>query len=155
LFKIEKLIEESKYGIHDISKTELNGHGFPRFNMPFELGIFFGAKRFGSSVQNSKNALIFERTQFSYQNYLSDLSGIDTKAHNDDTFIIINSIRNWLKTSSKRSTIPSHLRIIEDFKNFQIELPAALTNLSLEIATLTFDDLCTAIEEFLKPIMGM
>jgi hypothetical protein len=47
LSKIEKLIEVSKYGIHDISRTELNAHNFPRFNMPFELGIFFGAKRHG------------------------------------------------------------------------------------------------------------
>ena len=40
LLKIEKLIEISKYGIHDISRIELNNHGFPRFNMPFELGFF-------------------------------------------------------------------------------------------------------------------
>ncbi len=63
----------SKYGIHDISRTELNSSGFPRFNKPFELGIFFGAKRFGYKDQKSKNALIFEKTKFTYQNYMSDL----------------------------------------------------------------------------------
>ena len=72
----------SKYGIHDISRTELNSSGFPRFNMQFELGTFFGAKRFGYKNQKSKNALIFEKTKFTYQNYMSNLNGIDTKAHN-------------------------------------------------------------------------
>lgn len=153
LSKIEKLINISKYGIHDISRTELNAHNFPRFNMPFELGLFFGAKRFGNRDQKSKNALIFERTRFTYQNYLSDLSGVDTKAHNNDTSLIIQSIRDWLKTSSRRNTIPGHLSIIEDFNNFEIDLPAALANINLEISTLTFNDLCTSIEEFLKPIM--
>lgn len=153
LSKIENLIANSRYGIHDISRTELNAHSFPRFNMPFELGIFFGAKRFGNRDQKSKNALIFERTKFTYQNYLSDLSGVDTKAHNNDTSIIIQSIRDWLKTSSRRSSIPGHLKIIEDFNTFEIELPAALANLNLEISTLTFNDLCLTIEEFLRRIM--
>jgi len=121
--------------------------------MPFELSIFFGAKRFGNRDQKSKNALIFERTKFTYQNYLSDLSGVDTKAHNNDTSIIIQSIRDWLKTSSRRSSIPGHLKIIEEFNTFEIELPAALANLNLEISTLTFNDLCLTIEEFLRRIM--
>lgn len=153
LSKIETLIENSKYGIHDISRTELNTHNFPRFNMPFELGIFFGAKRFGNKQQKSKNALIFERTRFTYQNYLSDLSGVDTKAHNNDTSLIIQSIRDWLKTSSRRSSIPGHLSIIDGFNNFEAVLPVALANLNLDITSITFNDLCSSIEEFLKPLM--
>ncbi len=122
--------------------------------MPFELGLFFGAKTFGNKDQKSKNALIFERTKFTYQNYLSDLSGIDTKAHNDDTSVIIQSIRDWLKTSSLRRSIPGHLTIIKEFNNFKSELPAALSKLNLEISTLTFNDLCLVIEEYLKPLMA-
>src|SRR5690349_7037133 len=48
LLKIQSCIKACRYGIHDISRTELNENGLPRFNMPFELGIFFGAKYFGS-----------------------------------------------------------------------------------------------------------
>lgn len=154
LSKIEKLVAGSKFGIHDISRTELNDHGFPRFNMPFELGIFFGAKRFGATDQKSKNALIFERTKFTYQNYMSDLNGIDTKAHNNNTSIIIQSIGDWLKTSSQRAAIPGHLNIINDFKNFQVQLPVILVRLGLEMPGLAFNDLCLIIEEFLKPIMA-
>lgn len=150
LSKIEKLVENSRYGIHDISRTELNSQGFPRFNMPFELGLFFGAKRFGTKQQRSKNALIFERTKFSYQNYMSDLSGIDTKEHNNDTSKIIKSIRDWLKVASKRATITGHLTIIKDFKNFRTQLPIILSTLGLEMANLTYNDLCLVIEEYLK-----
>src|ERR1019366_2769141 len=58
LAKIERLIESCRYGVHDISRTELNTHGLPRFNMPFELGIFFGAKKFGNEAQKNKIAII-------------------------------------------------------------------------------------------------
>src|ERR1700679_3192363 len=44
LSKIERIIHECKFGIHDISRTEVNEKGLPRFNMPFELGMFFGLK---------------------------------------------------------------------------------------------------------------
>jgi hypothetical protein len=153
LSKIEKLVENSKYGIHDISRTELNNQGFPRFNMPFELGLFFGAKRFGNKQRN-KNALIFERVKFSYQSYLSDLNGIDTKAHNNDTSLIIQGIRDWLKTASKRTSIPGHITIIKNFEYFQKQLPSISENLGLDAAGLTYNDLCLIIEEFLKSIMS-
>ena len=60
LQKIEALIEKCRYGIHDISRTKLNDNNLPRFNMPFELGMFFGAKRFGNKIQKNKTALIFD-----------------------------------------------------------------------------------------------
>ena len=64
--KLYKLIEECKYGIHDISHVVLDiDNGYPRFNMPFELGLFLGAKRFGNSEQKRKNILIFENSQIS------------------------------------------------------------------------------------------
>lgn len=154
LSKIEKLVENSRYGIHDISRTELNKQGFARFNMPFELGIFFGAKKFGNKEQRSKNALIFERSKFTYQNYFSDLNGIDTKAHDNSVSTIIQGVRDWLKTSSKRNTIPGHLAIIKDFEQFQTKIAAILSGLSLELTTLSFNDLCLIIQEFLKPKMA-
>ena len=50
--KIYSIIAECRYGIHDISRTELDENfGLPRFNMPLELGIFLGAKKFGTGEQ--------------------------------------------------------------------------------------------------------
>lgn len=63
--KIKQIIKESKFGIHDLSRTEPDvGNGLPRFNMPLELGVFLGAKFFGDQVQQQKNCLIFDKEQY-------------------------------------------------------------------------------------------
>jgi len=49
LDKIYSMIGDSNYGIHDISRVELGLESkLPRFNMPLELGIFLGAKKYGN-----------------------------------------------------------------------------------------------------------
>ena len=46
--KIYNIIAGCRYGIQDISRTELDeDSGFPRFNMPLEFGVYLGAKKFG------------------------------------------------------------------------------------------------------------
>jgi hypothetical protein len=46
LRRIQGIIETSRYSIHDISRVELSPT-FPRFNMPFELGLDLGCRRYG------------------------------------------------------------------------------------------------------------
>jgi hypothetical protein len=47
LDKIMRIIEQCAYGIHDISAVGLSaGTNLPRFNMPLELGLYLGCKRF-------------------------------------------------------------------------------------------------------------
>src|SRR5215467_2621272 len=59
LDKIYDLISMSKYGIHDLSRTGLDKtYRLPRFNMPLELGIFLGAKRYGKGRDKEKLCLI-------------------------------------------------------------------------------------------------
>ena len=56
--KIYSIIADCRYGIHDISRTQLDAaSGLPRFNMPLELGIFLGAKKFGIEAQKRKKCL--------------------------------------------------------------------------------------------------
>ena len=51
--KLYNIIDECRFGIHDLSRTELDQvNRLPRFNMPLELGIFLGAKRYGGDGQN-------------------------------------------------------------------------------------------------------
>ena len=53
--KIYTIIAECRYGIHDLSRTELDEKTcLPRFNMPLELGVFLGAKRYGEKDQQRK-----------------------------------------------------------------------------------------------------
>jgi len=73
--KIARIIKDCRYGIHDISKTEPDPlSGLPRFNMPFELGLFLGAKTFGAAAGRAKKALILDRDPFRYQAFLSDIA---------------------------------------------------------------------------------
>jgi len=70
--KICNIISECKFGIHDISRTELDQDSqLPRFNMPLELGMYFGAKRYGDKKQKQKTCLILDREQYRYQIFIT------------------------------------------------------------------------------------
>lgn len=43
LTKLVQIIADCKYGIHDISRIEVGRAKLPRFNMPFECGLFWAA----------------------------------------------------------------------------------------------------------------
>jgi hypothetical protein len=152
--KIARIIESCRYGIHDISRVELNAHNLPRFNMPFELGVFYGARRFGDKIQKTKNALVFERTRFSYQKYLSDINGVDIIAHNNDPDIVIRKIRDWLKTASRRVTLPGPATLSEDYKEFSANLPKIAGNLGFDIKDIPFNDYCAIVEEVIRVKLG-
>lgn len=84
--KIYKLIEACELGIHDISRTELDSvNDLPRFNMPLELGIFLGAKRFGSAKQRKKKCLVLDRERYRFQKFCSDIAGQDIKSQQTPT----------------------------------------------------------------------
>lgn len=150
LDKIIRGIADCKYAVHDISRTQLNENKLPRFNMPFELGIFYGAKKFGNKIHKGKIALIFEQTKYQYQQYISDLNGIDTWAHNNDPNLAIKIIRDWLVTSSKRATIPGHVILASEYTEFSGNLPQIVKNAGLDIHKLLFTDFCTMVEEAVK-----
>src|ERR1051325_3511272 len=58
LQKIVALIRESRFSIHDLSRTEVDSSSaLPRFNMPLELGIDLGCKAF-SRQHKDKSFLI-------------------------------------------------------------------------------------------------
>lgn len=66
--RIYRLIEECRFGIHDIARIEHDSiNALPRFNMPFELGLFLGARRFGTAVQQDKRCLVLEAQRYRYQ----------------------------------------------------------------------------------------
>jgi len=122
--KLYRIIEQCRFGIHDISKTELDiENGLPRFNMPLELGIFLGAKRYGSENQKNKRCVILDREQYRFQMFMSDIAGMDIKAHNGDPRLMVKCIRDFLVTSSKRKTIPTAMRILESYDAFLEALP--------------------------------
>ena len=105
--KITRIISQCQYGIHDISRTELDKEtNLPRFNMPLELGMFLGAKRFGDIEQKKKICLILDKEPYRYQRFISDIAGQDIQSHNDEDSEAIRTIRNWLRNVSGKGNIP-------------------------------------------------
>ena len=139
--KIYSIIADCRYGIHDISRTELDEiSGFPRFNMPLELGIFLGAKKFGIEEQKRKNCLVLDREPYRYQQFISDIAGQDIQVHNNSPEAVVKVVRNWLRTASKRQTLPSGNIIWERYHNFMEDLPQMAQDFQLEVDDLIFND---------------
>jgi hypothetical protein len=140
--RIEKLfglIGECRYGIHDLSRTELDANGLPRFNMPLELGIFLGARRYGNKVQKLKRLLILDTEQYRYQKFISDLAGIDIHGHRGDPTIALRETRDWLANVSRR-VLPSAERIARIHESFLAELPALAAELEFDPPAIPYVD---------------
>ena len=121
--KIYGLIEECRYGVHDLSRTELDDvHNLPRFNMPLELGLFLGAKRYGGKNQKTKRVLILDVEQYRYQRFISDLAGVDIHEHGGDPLRALREVRDWLANVSRRE-LPSADRVQRAYEAFVADLP--------------------------------
>jgi len=64
-------------------------------NMPFELGIDYGCRKYSSGKCSEKKQLILEKEPYTYRIALSDISGFDIKYHNNEPIILIRIIRDW------------------------------------------------------------
>jgi hypothetical protein len=91
--KIERLISESDFSIHDLSRIKAKKKSeYARLNMPFELGIDYGIS---FSKNKSKKYLILENEKYSYQKGLSDYSGFYIYAHHNDPDKLVKILRDW------------------------------------------------------------
>ncbi|MBW1616183.1 MAG: hypothetical protein JRJ49_06545 [Deltaproteobacteria bacterium] len=150
LEKIYNIIEDCDLGIHDISRTELNAHNLPRFNMPFEFGIFLGAKRYGSKRQKIKSCLILDTKKFRYQEFISDIAGHDIKAHNNNPRQIIKNIRNWLNSLNTGSKLPGATAIINKYEEFLKKKPQIFKKFHLALDDVEYADNIQIIEEWIN-----
>lgn len=150
LSKIQGIIEQSRYGVHDLSRVQLTRSQLPRFNMPLELGIFLGAQRFGRDDQRRKSCLILDSQPYRYQEFISDLAGHDAEAHHDDPATAIRRVRDWLRTESKRTTIPGGSTVAGRYKRFAEELPNICRRIPIKLSELTFVDYTNMIVEWLR-----
>ena len=142
LEKIYRLIGSSAFGIHDISRTELDGENqLPRFNMPLELGFFLGAKQFGSGRHGSKRCLILDRDRYRFQKFISDIAGQDIKAHGNSPEMVIRTVRDWLRSAAGQGKIPGGSHLWDRYQKFTRALPGMCKDAYLVPAHLTFADL--------------
>ncbi|MDD3765234.1 MAG: hypothetical protein PHP86_18215 [Nevskiales bacterium] len=120
--KILCLIEDSKFGIHDISRMISSNSGeHYRMNMPFELGIDYGCQKLKGGKWSNKKILILEKERYRFQKAISDLSGSDIKNHNDEVDKAITAVRDWFVTEElKRGASGS--KVWDSYNDFQAYL---------------------------------
>jgi hypothetical protein len=120
--KILGLIDESKFGIHDLSRLVATEKNEPyRMNMPFELGIDYGCQKLRGGKWAQKKILILEKERYRFQKSISDLSGSDIKSHDDEVSKVVGAVRDWLVTEELRRG-DSGARIWDRFNDFQTYL---------------------------------
>ena len=150
--KIEEIIRQSRLGIHDVSRTEVGEpHGLPRFNMPLELGLFLGAKRFGGKTHKRKACLILDRERFRYQVYMSDIAGQDIGSHGGTPAGAVRAVRDWLSHFTDSDTVlPGARTVARRYAVFTDVLPTMLGEHGIDLDELIHNDYTTFVVAWLR-----
>lgn len=119
LDKIVKIIRQSKYSIHDLSRCQACASGeYLRMNMPFELGIDYGCRNSGNEYLAEKKFLVLDEIPHRLKAALSDMSGCDYEAHEANHQIVVQCVRNWLVSEANAPQVGA-ARILDDYEDFQ------------------------------------
>jgi hypothetical protein len=150
--KILELIKNCRFGIHDISRTELDLiHGLPRFNVPFELGLNLGCKTYGADHHN-KLLLILDTERDRYRTFFSDIAGQDIANHDGSVEAVISIVRDWLRPYLDPSTLrtQSGATINRRYEKFKADLPAYCDRLRWDVYNLSFADFSWAVYDWIN-----
>jgi hypothetical protein len=149
--KIKRIIRECRYGVHDISRVQLDSKtGLPRFNMPLELGLFMGAQEYGEGNQKDKRSIVLDTEKFRYQAFCSDIAGQDIRAHGNQPAQAIAAVRGILTTAlGGTARIPGESTINARYLQFRKELPGICRALHVKPKELQFVELRSLIEEWI------
>lgn len=122
LAKITELVTESKYSIHDLSRLKsTTKKEYYRLNMPFEIGLDFGARLQRTKLKDKK-CLIVSTKRYAYMKAISDLNGIDIKSHKDIPLEMINVVRKWfIETVGLRKVVAAS-KIYDEYIEFNKSL---------------------------------
>ncbi|MGD0191348.1 MAG: hypothetical protein ABSD74_11460 [Rhizomicrobium sp.] len=129
LDKIARMIGDCDWGIHDISRVEVDpADPVPRFNMPLELGVHLGARFLGAGRHRRKKALILESAAHRYDKTLSDISGQDIAQHDNDPAKAIQAVRDFFNNHRVRGTpaLPGAKALMEDYVRLRSDIGPGL-----------------------------
>ncbi|MFY8186837.1 MAG: hypothetical protein ACOVLC_02645 [Flavobacterium sp.] len=110
--------------------------------MPFECGIDFGLKMSNIAMFAQKRFLILEKEPYRYKSIISDISGNDIKAHNENPEEIIKAVRDWFKVLLQ--DIPWYKTIWMSYAEFETDFEQILIDNGYnpkDINSLTFSDI--------------
>jgi hypothetical protein len=155
LDKICRIIAECQFSVHDISRTETDGSPpLPRFNMPLELGLFLGARKFGGRKHKEKVCIVFDREKYRYQKFISDIAGQDIQSHAGSASTLIEKLATWLRQQTRDPKIPGGSVIAREFASFNELLPAFLQSENLSREEIGFGDYCHLVTQYFDSVFG-
>ncbi len=155
--KIALMIGDCDWGIHDLSRIEVDAGGLPRFNMPMELGLHLGARLLGERKHRRKRALILEAQSHRYDALLSDISGQDIAVHANDPDRAIACVRNWLSEHRRpnKPPLPGAAAMARDYRQFQAEVDAIIAENRLDpLDKLTHSDFLFVVRDWFDKRAG-
>ena len=133
--KICRLVGGSRWSVHDLSRVQVGGaQNLPRFNMPFECGLAYGAVRFGAATD--RDILVMTAEPFQDKAAISDLAGTDPVYHQNDRLQLISGIRRFLARKRKDRPTRSHEAIFKRLAAFEAQLPKSLQLAGTSLATI-------------------
>lgn len=150
--KIQDLISQCKYSIHDISRTDVDrATRLPRFNMPLELGLDLGCKRYGKAYHQEKVILVLDINRFRYRDFISDIAGQDIEGYEGHEKNVISVVRNWLRLELDPDLVitPGGSTIYRRYTTFQATLPTICAKLAWDIGDLPFSDFSWAVADWI------
>lgn len=146
--KIIRIMRGCPLSVHDISRTTLDRSSkLPRFNMPFELGLFIGLAR---GAGKRRPSLILDTERYRYQQFISDIAGQDIRAHAGDPLRAITHIRDWLNTLFPSERLMGGQAFGKLYQQFTADLPKSLKASRLTDDELTFVDWSWLIADWLN-----
>ncbi len=139
LDKITRLVRESKFSIHDMSRVGLSSgpKPVPRFNMPFECGLAFGSMRYGRN--QDRDLLVVVSEPFQDKKSISDLAGIDPGYYKGSPEILVAVVRKFLaaKHPSGTTAVIGATAIYKRYELFKQGLPPVAKALGFSVKELT------------------
>lgn len=151
--KIIKIIGECPFGIHDISRTEVDGDPpLPRFNMPLELGIWLGAHHLGGLDQSDKRCIVFDRERYRYQRFISDIGGQDIHEHAGEVSTLIGKLAAWLRHLPGGHQAGGGQAIMREYNTFEALLPTLSADKDLTPDELSFADFNLMVTEYVASL---
>ena len=101
-------------------------------------------------LKKGKNVSYWTVKPYRYQQFISDIAGQDIQAHNNASEEIVKVVRNWLRTASKRRTIPDGGIIWERYQDFMRDLPQMAQIWQLDANNLIFNDYTWMVVKWLR-----
>jgi len=152
LARIISLMENCRLSIHDLSRgTTDEKTNLPRFNMPFELGIFVGLAHANRDRGKEMRCMILDVDADRYRISLSDMSGVDIYQRSTSPNSIIGPIRSFLRKNTLRPSqrIPGARYVALRYEKFTADFPNILYALRIEPSELVFQDKVNIMTEWL------